>query len=100
MKLHKNINKTLKWILIGIAGTILLYFPASFIAVFMLTYFSLSKRIENKGEEKYLKKSKETIILKSWNDIQNTKEKSKIKIPLLILYISTLKIFAISKLIL
>jgi hypothetical protein len=51
-------NKTLKWILIVISGTLLLYFMASFVAVFMLTYFSSSKRIENKVEEKVFEKIK------------------------------------------
>lgn len=51
-------NKTLKWILIGITGTVILYFSVSFIAVFMLTYFSSSKKIENKGEEKIFEKIK------------------------------------------
>ncbi|RXM52408.1 MULTISPECIES: hypothetical protein [unclassified Chryseobacterium] len=51
-------NKTLKWFLIGISGAILLYFAASFVAVFMLTYFSSSKRIENKSEEKIFEKIK------------------------------------------
>lgn len=51
-------NKTLKWFLIGISGAILLYFVASFVAVFMLTYFSSSKKIENKGEEKIFEKIK------------------------------------------
>lgn len=51
-------NKTLKWFLIGISGAILLYFAASFVAVFMLTYFSSSKKIENKDEEKIFEKIK------------------------------------------
>ncbi|WP_347220048.1 hypothetical protein [Chryseobacterium sp.] len=51
-------NKILKWILIGIAGTVLLYFVTSFVAVFMLTYFSSPKKIEYKGEEKIFEKIK------------------------------------------
>lgn len=51
-------NKIFKWILIGITATTLLYFVASFVAVFMLTYFSSSKRIGSKDEEKILEKIK------------------------------------------
>lgn len=51
-------NKILKWILIGITGAVLVYFLASFIAVFMLTYFSSPKRIEYTGEEKIFEKIK------------------------------------------
>ncbi|BAP33574.1 uncharacterized protein CHSO_4537 [Chryseobacterium sp. StRB126] len=51
-------NKTLKWLFIGITGAVLLYFAASFSAVFILTYFSSSKRIENNGEEKVFEKIK------------------------------------------
>lgn len=51
-------NKILKWILLGITGTVVLYFAVSFVAVFMLTYFSSPKRIENNGEEKILEKIK------------------------------------------
>lgn len=53
-------TKVLKWIFIGIASAILSYFLVSFIAVFMLTYFSSSKSVENKGEEKIFEKIKET----------------------------------------
>ncbi|WET47613.1 hypothetical protein PYS58_13600 [Chryseobacterium indologenes] len=41
-----TINKILKWLLIGITGAVLLYFAISFSAVFILTYFNFSKRIE------------------------------------------------------
>lgn len=51
-------NKILKWIFIGIGCAVLLYFIASFAAVFMLTYFGSPKRIENKGEEKTFEKIK------------------------------------------
>ncbi|MGE8554583.1 MAG: hypothetical protein ACN6OB_11700 [Chryseobacterium jejuense] len=51
-------NKTFKWLLIGITSAILLYFATSFVAIFMLTYFSSSKRIENNGEEKVFEKIK------------------------------------------
>ncbi|MBP2617065.1 hypothetical protein [Chryseobacterium jejuense] len=54
-------NKTLKWIFIGITGTILLYFVLSFAAVFMLTYFSSSKKIENKDEEKVFEKKSDSL---------------------------------------
>lgn len=51
-------NKIIKWILIVIAGIALLYFLASVTAVLMLTYFSSSKRIENKREEQVFEKIK------------------------------------------
>ncbi|MGL6126940.1 hypothetical protein [Chryseobacterium artocarpi] len=51
-------NKVLKWILIICTGSILLYLAASFFAVFMLTYFSSSKRINHPEEERIFERIK------------------------------------------
>jgi hypothetical protein len=51
-------SKTLKWILIGILGSIILYWGISFFAVSWLSYFSSPKRIENVEEKKLITKIK------------------------------------------
>lgn len=51
-------NKVLKWILIICTGGILLYLATSFFAVFMLTYFSSSKRINHPEEERIFERIK------------------------------------------
>lgn len=58
-------NKVLKWILIICTGGILLYLAASFFAVFMLTYFSSSKRINLPAEEKAFEKIKKVYHIET-----------------------------------
>ncbi|MGU3375456.1 hypothetical protein [Chryseobacterium sp. M5A1_1a] len=58
-------NKIIKWILIVSVGCILLYLVANFAAVFMLTYFNSSKRIENTGEQRIFEKIKKDYSIEN-----------------------------------
>lgn len=67
-------NKTLKWILIGVLTCVILYFGISFFAVSWLSYFSNPKRIENVQEKKVLEKIKTKYNIQ---EIERTPEYEK-----------------------
>lgn len=56
--LNTTMNRVLKWILIICIGSLLIYLATNLFAVFMLTYFSSSKRINHPGEEKLFEQIK------------------------------------------